>query len=250
MRQKILTDTELRARMQAGVRVLEIDEGTILTPAAKDYLKERNIDVRSSQVSCGKMTVQPLPAGEGRFVDAVSGERYSLKPEHMTHLHSNVLVPKTHKRIAFRGKLDCLQAQLIGVQMVAFEEGKQTLCDELDELLDCLRQILAAEVKNEPLKPLRLLNMDSDQIRYASHHIKETTGIDHPIPSYKMGRMCVALNRLRTQVREVELAAACAFEDEHGNCTRTDILQALNRLSSCVYILLCRTLAGVSKGRR
>ena len=234
--------------MQAGVKVLEIDEGTILTPAAKDYLKEHHIDVRYSCQTYGKMTVQPLPSGEGRFVDAVSGEHYSVKPEHMTHLHGNVLVPKTHKRIAFRGKLDCLQAQLIGVQMVAYEEGRHTLCDDLDELLECIRQILAAEVKDEPLKPLRLLNMNSDEIRYASHHIKETTGIDHPIPNYKMGRMCVALNRLRTQIREVELAAACAFEDDCGNCTRTDILGALNRLSSCVYILLCRTLAG--KGRR
>ena len=41
------------------------------------------------------------------------------------------------------------------------------------------------------------------------------------------------LNRLRTQIRETELAAAAAFGRD-----REDILRALNRLSSLVYILM------------
>ena len=57
-----------------------------------------------------------------------------------------------------------------------------------------------------------------------------------------MGKICVALNALRTQVRETELCAVNAFSknpDEH-----LDIVEGLNRLSSCVYILFCRVAAG------
>ncbi len=253
MKQNILTDTELRARWHSGISVWYAAPGTILTPAALDFLKEHCIElVWGTPVgSYGKMTVEPMPAssGTGRYRDALTGAELAEKEEHMTHLRGNLLVPKTHPRIAFRGKLDCLMAQLMGVQMVAAEEGKEALAEDLEELLAQLRSILAAEVKEQPLDPVRLLGMDSGEIRYASHHVKEHAGIDHPIPHYKMGRTCVALNRLRTQVREVELSAVSAFTDEAGRCTRMDILEALNRLSSCVYILFCRNLAGWYKGR-
>jgi ethanolamine utilization cobalamin adenosyltransferase len=167
----------------------------------------------------------------------------------MTHLNAEVLVPKTHPRIFLRGKIDCLMAQLIGVQLVAREEGKDKLVDELEDLLCNLRLILAAEVKDAPLESRRMLGMDSDEIRRVSHNVKEHIGIDHPIPNCRMGRASIALNRLRTQVREVELAAAHAFAGERGVCSREDILRALNRLSSCVYILFCRDVAGRYNGR-
>ena len=115
---------------------------------------------------------------------------------------------------------------------------------DLEELLGFIRQILGAEVKDQPLEESTLLGLDSEQIRQVSHHVKEHLGIDHPIPSYQMGRLCVALNRLRTQVREVELSGARAFAREDGSCGRVDLIQGLNRLSSCVYILFCRKLSG------
>lgn len=252
MKQKILTDTELRARWQGG-NVWYVEPGTIVTPAARDFLREHRIELcdEAQGAAYGKMTVEPLPAsgGAGRYRDALTGEALAEKAEHMTHLRGNLLVPKTHPRIAFRGKLDCLMAQLMGVQLVAAEEGKEALAEDLEELLTQLRCILAAEVKDQPLESVRLLGMDSDEIRRVSHHVREHIGIDHPIPSYKMGRTCTALNRLRTQVRETELAAAAAFAEPDGGCSRTDILQALNRLSSCVYILFCRNLAGWYQGR-
>ena len=85
--------------------------------------------------------------------------------------------------------------------------------------------------------------MDSEAIRQCSHHVKEHIGIDHPIPSYRMGRLCAELNALRTQVRETELCAVNAFPEE-GPDVRNDIIEGLNRLSSCVYILFCRMAAG------
>lgn len=161
----------------------------------------------------------------------------------MTHLRGNLLVPKTHPRIAFRGALDSLMARWLLVQLTAQEEGKTGLVRDLEELLQYLRRLLAAEVRETPLEPMRLLGMDSAGLRRASHCVRETIGIDHPVPSCSMGRLPLELNLLRTQVRETELAAATAF-DEGGRCSREDILEALNRLSSCVYILFCREVAG------
>ena len=115
--------------------------------------------------------------------------------------------------------------------------------EDLEELLDYTRRILAAEVKEEALEELRLLGMDSAGIRYASHRVKESVGIDHPVPDHRMGRTCVLLNLLRTRVRECELSAVRAFQQEDGSCGRKDIVEGLNRLSSCVYILFCRQAA-------
>jgi ethanolamine utilization cobalamin adenosyltransferase len=73
--------------------------------------------------------------------------------------------------------------------------------------------------------------------------VKKVFGIEHPIPNYQMGRLCVALNSLRTQVREAELSAARAFSCG-DSCSRSDLIEGLNRMSSCVYIILCRKLSG------
>ena len=47
----------------------------------------------------------------------------------------------------------------------------------------------------------------------------------------------------RAQVREVELAAAEAFTQEN-KIFRPDIIQALNRLSSAVYIMMLKQGSG------
>ena len=44
--------------------------------------------------------------------------------------------------------------------------------------------------------------------------------------------------------RQTELAAYAAFRDSDGNVTRGDILLALNRLSSLLWILMIRCKAG------
>ena len=49
------------------------------------------------------------------------------------------------------------------------------------------------------------------------------------------------LKSLRCQqriFRETELAAVTAFQDREGNPTRPDILRALNRISSMLYIMM------------
>ncbi|MCD8499300.1 MAG: ATP-binding protein, partial [Clostridiales bacterium] len=67
------------------------------------------------------VSLRPPSATPGRFVDFETGSFYLEKPEHMTHLHGNVLVPKNHPRIVFRGKLDSLQAQIVLAQAILAE---------------------------------------------------------------------------------------------------------------------------------
>lgn len=246
MMKKVLSDVELRARwLRDGMTVCEVEEGTVLTPAAKDFVREHHIEIsyRSSRPAGQTMTRTPIPVKNGKaiYIDHQTGQELTEKPEEMTHLCGNQLVSKQHPRIAFRGKMDSLMAEFLLVQT---EIDAPQLVQDLAELLDYTRHILAAEVKEEILPELQLLGMNSAAIRYASHRVKETIGIDHPVPDCRMGRACVLLNHLRTKVRECELSAVTAFLREDGSCGRKDIVEALNRLSSCVYILFCRQAAG------
>lgn len=247
MKTKLLTDMELRAKWsRSPTDVYYVEEGTLLTPAARDFLREHRVELRYAPVPDGSMTRTPVPVRSGKPVYriAATGRELDHKPEEMTHLRGALLVPKFHPQIAFRGRLDTLMAQIIETQLLADECGEPCIVEDLEELLAFSRQILAAEVKDEALPALRLLGMDSRDIRHTSHQIKESYGIEHPIPHYQMGKLCVALNLLRTQVREVELAAVRAFCREDGTFDRTDIIEGLNRLSSCVYIIFCRKLSG------
>lgn len=251
MKKYLLTDVELRARWSRDrSSTYYVEEGTILTPSARDFLHEHKIQLCYHAPGLpperqAAMTTTPIPvrSGRARYRNAVTGQELDHKPEEMTHLRGNLLVPKIHPQIEFRGKLDSLMAQILEVQLLAYEAGEEAVVRDLGELLDCTRQILSAEVKDEPLAPMDLLGLDSDGLRYASHHVKKVFGIDHPIPHYQMGQLCLALNSLRTQVREVELSAARAFCRE-GTAQRGDLIECLNRLSSCVYIILCRKLSG------
>ena len=198
------------------------------------------------------MPMAAVPQGadhKPQYVNGETGEVLSVKPENMTHLHGNVLVPKTHPQIAFRGMLDSLEAKIMSLQVAASENGLHRLTDALDEVLAYVRQILSAEVLDRELAEIHLLGLDSAGLRYESHHIKDIYGIPHPMPEYRMGRICIGLNELRTFVRETELAAARAFQSG-DTCTRPDIVEAMNRLSSVIYILFCRQLTGRWPGQQ
>lgn len=244
MKRRLVSDVELRATWRGGAEY-HVEPGTILTPAARDFIREKGIRLCFDGGEPGRMTVTPIPKrnGAARYQILETGEETGVKAERMTHLRGNLLVPKTHPRIKFRGKLDALMAQVLEVQVTALEERSPQTAGELEEILACLRRIMSAEVREEPLAALRLWGMDSAGLRYASQHVRECLGVDHMTPSFRMGRLCVELNTLRTAVRELELLAAETFRDERGGGCRDDILEALNRLSSAVYILFCRRAA-------
>ena len=250
MKSIVVTDIELRSRWYANrTEKLTVPAGAVLTPAAKDFIRENNITlIYGSASSSGSFTVTPIPKENGRtvFYDATSGQKLYEKKENYTHLRENLLVPKTHPRIALRGELDSLMAEIIETQLTADAAGDCGLISDLEELLDFTKKIMAAEVKDSPLGQLRLLGLSSAELRYQSQNVREVFSIDHPVPSYKQGAVCGALNKLRTSVRRAELAAVRAFPDGE----RMDIIEALNRLSSGIYILYVRKVSRGEGGTR
>ena len=253
--QKILTEAVLRSQLlPEGTRVYTVTEDTVVTPTAREYLKKRRIELKITSGNgggAGGAGIQAMSRSEIKsngpltYIDAETGKGYREKPEDMTHLRGNLLVPKTHPRIAFRGRLDSLEACILELQALADSEGNKELCAQLGELLDHVRCVLGAEVKDQTLEPKKLFGYDHSQLRYVSHHVKEELGIDHPVPDYRMGMTALKLNTLRTCIREAELAAAAAFP---GN--RPDLIEEMNRLSSGAYILFCRQVAGKWGGGR
>ena len=211
-------------RNRQGKRVFYLGKGDQLTSDARDFLTRERIEV--------------LPAEQAR------PERYRLlgggfveeKPEHMTHLNAEMLVPKTHPRIAFRGCMDSLEAELLLCQ-------KETSISQLGEILALARRILRCDVLEQPLPAQNLCGMTEEEIRSRSHRPQDYYGQPHFMPEAGDTPAILELNRVRCLVRQAELAAAHAFCDREGNPTRTDILQALNRMSSMLYLLMIQKKA-------
>ncbi|MPM98108.1 hypothetical protein SDC9_145289 [bioreactor metagenome] len=244
---KILSESELRAMcLKSDAKVFDVPDGTILTPTAQEYLKERGITpvYSDTSVSDGKpMTKVKIPVhnNKAQYVDYMTGQIYTEKPENMTHLYANVLVSKNHPRIFFRGKIDTLIAEIMKSQVIAEKSNNDIVVKQLEELKDFVQEILGAEVGERKLPEFKLIGYSSSELRFVTHHMKESFGFDHAVPTYESGELCVQLNCLRTLVREAELYAVDAFTLDN-TCSRQDIVEALNRLSSAVYIIYCLNL--------
>jgi ethanolamine utilization cobalamin adenosyltransferase len=176
-----------------------------------------------------------------------SENKSEKKSESMTSLSGNRMVSKTHGRIAFRGKIDTLEAEVVEAQVLADSLGEKGLCANLGEILDCLRAIVSSEVKETPLPPPFLFGMNEEEIHRKSHEtFVGVTDFKAMLPAYTHGPMAARLNVLRTKIREAELLAVKVFgtgtspgDEGQG---RDDIVLALNRLSSALWWLFCERI--------
>lgn len=214
-------------RNRDGKRVFYLGKGDQLTSGARDFLARERIEILSAEQA--KPDVYRL----------LSGGEVRSKPEHMTHLNGNVLVSKTHPRIAFRGAVDMLEAELLLCQVSAGEELRR----QLGEILELTRKLIRWDVLEEPAEDAPLCGLTMDELRQHSHRPQEFYGQPHFMPSAGDGAVILQLNRARCAARQAELLAVDAFTDREGNPTRTDLLRVLNRLSSMLYILMIRQKA-------
>ncbi|MGI6003901.1 MAG: hypothetical protein ACOX88_00590 [Christensenellales bacterium] len=159
-----------------------------------------------------------------------------MKSEWETSLRAGETVRKDHPQIVFRGELDLTLALFADTACAFKEEGKDDLAGGLESIIALLRRIQSCEVTNAPVGGISMLDMDSDTLRRMSHHPKREMGVEHVFADASMGRDICRLNVLRAQVRKVEVAAVTAF---CGGEDREDILMALNRISSAVYVMMC-----------
>ena len=208
-------------RNREGKRVFYLGKGDSLTPGARDWLQRERIGILSGEL-----------ARKDRY-RLTNGGYLEEKPEHMTHLNAEVLVPKTHPRIAFRGAVDTLEAELILAQLAAPE-----MAAKLEEVLTLARKIIRCDVLEEPLEDASLCGLTEAELRRRSHFPQEYYGIPHFMPSAADGKALARMNRARCAAREAELRACEAFSDREGNPTRPDLLRAMNRMSSMLYLLM------------
>lgn len=214
-------------RNRDGKRVFYLRKEDILTNDAREWLTGQKIEI--------------LPAEQAKPVSyrLLSGAVIAEKPEYMTHLNGEVLVPKNHPRIRFRGAADILEAEILLCQ-----KKFPQLQKNLQEILDQVRKLLRCDVLNEPVGEFSLCGLTEQEQRRHSHFPQDYYGIPHFMPNCADSDTILALNRLRGMIRSTELTAMDAFCDRDGIPTRPDIIQALNRLSSMVYILMLREKAG------
>ncbi|MCI5649491.1 MAG: ATP-binding protein [Fusicatenibacter sp.] len=265
---KVITEAILRDELRASKpESYVVPEGKILSPAGREYLQQCKIKIVSQKeqkyqkpekstesgpaaevvaTEVPKMPEVDVPVTEKpKFVDYETGAYYFEKPEHMTHLYGNVLVPKDHKRIVFRGKLDSLEALFVLNQTLLFEMGKQEkLIEDLDDIVASLREMMRCDVLDEPFRRDYIIGLSHKELREHSHNPMKFYKVKQMVlPDYKLGKTYALLNQLRTAVRETEVAAASAFHDGK-QYDRQDIIEELNRMSSAMHIIMCKYLAG------
>ena len=216
----------MNLRNREGKRVFYLGKGDTLTPGARDWLSRERVEILPAEMA---------KPGEHRLLN---GAVFREKPEHMTHLRGDILVYKTHPRIEFRGRIDRLEAELVLCQLKCGKWRK-----ELGEILALARGLIRCDVLEEPVRWEKLCGLTEKEQRERSHRPQDFYNQPHFMPEFSDGEVVLILNRCRTVARQAELAAAAAFTDENGNCTRVDILQALNRMSSMLYILMIREKA-------
>ena len=137
-----LTAVRDNIRNREGKRVFYLGKSDQLTSEARDFLTRERIEI--------------LPADQAKPQrwKLESGGFMEEKPEYMTHLNGDTLVPKTHPRIAFRGKIDSLEGEIMLCQLAL-----PRFRAELGELLELVRSVLQCEVLEKPLEERGLLQL-------------------------------------------------------------------------------------------
>ena len=208
-------------RNRDGKRVFYLAKGDQLTSSARDFLSRERIEIL------------PAELAKPQSYRLLNGACLEEKPEHMTHLDAQILVPKTPPRILFRGKMDTLEAELILCQLVS-----QRMVTPVGEILALARRLIRCDVLKEPVPEGTLCGLTEAEQRKRSHFPQDYYGQPHFMPGVEDGEVIARLNRARCAAREAELAAVTAFSDREGNPTRPDILRSLNRMSSMLYLLM------------
>ena len=210
-----LTAVRDNIRNREGKRVFYLGKGDQLTSDARDFLTRERIEIL------------PADRAKPQRWKLLNGGFMEEKPEDMTHLNGDTLVPKTHPRIAFRGAIDTLEAEILlcGSELSQYR-------DSLEEIWTRARQLWQREVLEKPLQDKPLCGLTEAEIRHRSHFPQKVYGQPHFMPDFADGQTILKLNKIRTLVRTTELAAQKAIPH------RADILKALNRMSSMVYLLM------------
>lgn len=248
----VLTEAFLRKEWKNNkISTFRVDKGDVITPSAREFLKEKNIALLEGEASAEKAEQEePNPLWETkatstvennpkRYKDFHTGAHYGGKPEAMTQISGNLLVFKDDPRIIFRGRIDALEAEVLRAMMIMESLHEPELKEGLRDIYLHLRKIMRAEVLGEALADFEMLHKDHEAIRRITHNPKKYFSGGHLILTGEEQPAVLHLNVIRTRVREVEIAAVQAFRKKN-KVEREDIVESLNRMSSAIYYLMLK----------
>ncbi|WP_026747545.1 cobalamin adenosyltransferase [Leptotrichia trevisanii] len=255
----VITEGMLRKLDKEGqLEKIHITEKDILTPSAREFLNVKKIDFRikksqekfvnNEKTAENKVKDSPANASEEKVIkkrqyrDYITGAVYDKKPEFMTQLFGDNLVVKNHKRIVLRGKFDILQAEIIRYWK-KYEKNKK-LEGDFAQVYRFVRDLFISEMTDMEFQEKDVLGYDIDTLKDITHNTVKYFKTGHLFEiNIDFDESVIDINYLRALSRECEVAAVDAFYKE-GKVERVDMLKALNRLSSILYLMMLKANNG------
>ena len=255
----VITEGMLRKLDKEGqLEKIHITEKDILTPSAREFLNVKKIDFRikksqekfvnNEKTAENEVKDSPANASEEKIIkkrqyrDYITGAVYDKKPEFMTQLFGDNLVVKNHKRIVLRGKFDILQAEIIRYWK-KYEKNKK-LEGDFAQTYRFVRDLFISEMTNMEFQERDVLGYDIDTLKDITHNTVKYFKTGHLFEiNIDFDESVIDINYLRALSRECEVAAVDAFYKE-GKVERVDMLKALNRLSSILYLMMLKANNG------
>lgn len=241
-----ITETWLRANhtLSEGSEI-HLSADARLTPSARELLESRHLRVKfldeqgSLFIADEQQIPQPVHGltsqdGHSQACCELCHQPMEKKPDTLTHLNAEKMVAKSDPRLGFRATLDSTIALAVWLQIELPEHCQPWLAD----IRSRLGNIMRADALGEPLADQTIVGLDENALHRLSHHPLRYLDHDHLVPEASHGRDAALLNLLRTKIRETETVAAQVFITRSFDVLRPDILQALNRLSSAVYVMM------------
>lgn len=249
----VVTEYLLRNKLKGNnEKKYTLFPGDILTPSARQLLTDRGVEIIKVEEQSEKTKLkEPKTLQIEKIVEekipkfrGLSGEYYLEKGEKMTHLRGDIIVPKNNKRIVLRGKIDNLLAEWLITHKSLSSLKNSKLNGDLDSVYGMIRKIMTAEIKNELLENIEVLGYSMEKTKEISHNPKKHFGVDHLfLIDSTYSDEILQLNRIRTLVRMCELSAMDSFYDSYGE-KENKMMEAFNRLSSAVYIMMLKGKSG------
>ncbi|MDU1272774.1 MAG: ethanolamine utilization cob(I)yrinic acid a,c-diamide adenosyltransferase EutT [Escherichia coli] len=224
-----ITEAWLRANhtLSEGAEI-HLPADSRLTPSARELLESRHLRIKFIDEQ-GRLFVddeqqQPQPVHGLTSSDEhpqacceLCRQPVAKKPDTLTHLSAEKMVAKSDPRLGFRAA----------------------------DIRSRLGNIMRADALGEPLGCQAIVGLSDEDLHRLSHQPLRYLDHDHLVPEASHGRDAALLNLLRTKVRETETVAAQVFITRSFEVLRPDILQALNRLSSTVYVMMILSVTKV-----
>lgn len=236
---------------------IEIKKGTLLTPSAKQFLADKNIEVLENGERKKEFVVDDKEAisSEGinnnilhekpKFIGE-KGEYYFEKPDYLTQV-DGILVPKNSQRIIFRAKLELFLSEvLLSEKEVEINFSSEKLKKDISSVVKFTHNIITSEALDKILENQVLLDGKSlKDVQEIYHNPKDYLNKGHLLEiTLKNNILVHKINRLRALARELEIAGV-DFLVRDNKVNRKDLLEALNVLSSILCIMILKFESGI-----